>query len=180
MRHAFVNKVGHSNWTTGSLRAQMHGPGYASVSGPSVQISDVLSRGKKNRVLTPFGSRQTLRFPELAQYGLWLESLVQEALWEEGLQLHSLEYRFEREGLADETVDKIHVDGGYIRSVYSLLGQPTVFMAAKEEQVVSPGQTFVMTAFERARQVRVPCTLHRRPGGNSERALIVCTFISRA
>jgi hypothetical protein len=37
-----------------------------------------------------------------------------------------------------------------------------------------------MTAQNRARALRIPCTLHRRPGAGPERAVVVCSFEPRA
>ena len=41
------------------------------------------------------------------------------------------------------------------------------------------GHTLLMTALGRARAVRLPCTLHRRPGAGPERAVVVCSFEPR-
>jgi hypothetical protein len=163
-----------------ALRARMRREGFALVTTPPIRLSPTLIRGRKNRVLTSLDSRCSWRFPELVNYGEWLQRLIQQTLPEERLQLGTLEFRFERGGLVDKEVDRIHADGGYIRSLHLLWGLSTFYRNGKIEQIVPKGQTLLMTAMDRARKLHVPCTLHRRPEANSERALIVCSFISLA
>lgn len=159
-----------------ALRTELLEKGFALLPTPRLHVDEALPRGKKDRILAPFFSRRSERFPELARYGRWLDSLLRQALPEECLGLDTLEYRFERAKLVIDEVDKLHADGGYIRSLYTLAGPPTVYLHARKEHIVPFGRTLVITAFGRARKVRVPCTLHRRPGSGIERTLIVGTF----
>jgi hypothetical protein len=109
-----------------------------------------------------------------------LEALLAEALPEEAVSLDSLEFRHEPAGSEDRTVDRLHADGSYVRSVWTLYGPPTIYRDGKVERPVPDGQTLLMTAMGRARAVRRPCTLHRRPGAGPERAVIVCSFKPRS
>ena len=47
------------------------------------------------------------------------------------------------------------------------------------ELPVPRGQTLLLTALDRARALRLHCTLHRRPGAGPERAVIVGSFEPR-
>ena len=120
--------------------------------------------------------KQWRTFPQLARYGFWLETLLRRALPEESLSLSSLEFRNEPDGFEDHEVDRLHADGSYIRSVCTLRGLATIYRDQKVEQSAPVGHTLLMTAMDRARAVRVPCTLHRRPGAGPQRAVIVCSF----
>jgi hypothetical protein len=91
----------------------------------------------------------------------------------------ALEFRHERPGAVDKEVDKLHADGSYIRSVYTLCGLTTVYRDGDAQLSVPRGQTLLMTAMNRARALGLPCTLHRRPGAGPERAVIVCSFEPR-
>src|SRR5262249_24485482 len=84
-----------------------------------------------------------------------------------------------RAGIVDEEVDRLHMDGSYIRTVHTLYGPTTIYREGKEEWPVPDGQTLLMTAQNRTRAVRVPCTLHRRPGPGPDRAVLVCSFEPR-
>ena len=55
----------------------------------------------------------------------------------------------------------------------------TVYREGEVERPVPDGQTLLMTAQDRTRATRVPCTLHRRPGAGPERAVVVCSFEPR-
>ena len=61
----------------------------------------------------------------------------------------------------------------------ALYGPTTVYRDGRAERSVPDGQTLLMTAQDRTKAVRVPCTLHRRPGAGPERAVIVCSFERR-
>jgi hypothetical protein len=76
-------------------------------------------------------------------------------------------------------VDKLHADGSYLRSVFTLYGPATIYRDQGAERPVLCGQTLLMTAMDRARARGVPCTLHRRPGAGPERAVIVGSFEPR-
>jgi hypothetical protein len=80
----------------------------------------------------------------------------------------------------DKEVDRLHADGSYIRSVFTLHGPSTVYRDGRTERSVAPGTTIFMTAIGRARTIGVPCTLHRRPGRGMERTVIVCSFEPRS
>jgi hypothetical protein len=84
--------------------------------------------------------------------------------------------RHEPAGAEDKEVDKLHADGSYLRSVYTVYGPTTIYRDGKLEHAVPSEQTLLMTAIDRARAMRIRCTLHRRPGAGPERAVIVCSF----
>jgi hypothetical protein len=119
------------------------------------------------------------KFPALTRYGLWAESLIRNLLPEEHVCLTALELRHEAANHTDKQVDRLHADGSYIRSLYTLSGPSTVYRDRKTEQSVPAGNTIFMTAIGRARTMGVPCTLHRRPGRGMERTIIVCSFEPR-
>jgi len=119
------------------------------------------------------------RYPHLARYACWLETFLGRALPEESLGLTVLELRHEPAGSEDKTVDVLHADGSYLRSVCTLCGPATIYRDGKTEKEVPSKQTLLMTAMERARALGVHCTLHRRPGPGLERAVIVCSFEPR-
>jgi hypothetical protein len=143
-------------------------------------IDDGLFRWlKRSKTVLPFHSRRWWKYPQLARYGCWLERLLSEALPEESVSLTALEFRHESAGSTDQEVDRLHADGSYIRSVFTRYGPTTVYRDCDAELPVPHGQTLLMTALDRARAIHVPCTLHRRPGAGSERAVIVCSFEPR-
>jgi hypothetical protein len=150
--------------------------GFALVNTPRFFDDDLLRRLSGSTTVLPFHGQRWWRFPQLARYVCWLERLLGEALPKESVALTALEFRHERASYADREVDRLHADGSYIRSVYTLYGPTTIYRDGRMELSVPRGQTFLMTAQDRARAVRVPCTLHRRPGAGSERAVIVCSF----
>jgi hypothetical protein len=156
----------------------MGGRGFALVDTPR-RLDDLFLKRKRSVTLRPFHSRRFGKYPELARHGRWLEELLREALPEESLFLAALEFRYEPAGFADPQVDRRHADGSYLRSVYTHYGPSTIYRDRKSQAAVPHGQTLVMTAMDRARAVGLPCTLHRRPGPGSERAVIVCSFESR-
>src|SRR5262245_479273 len=140
----------------------MLGRGFTLVDTPALFDDGVLPRLTRARTVLPLDSPRWRKFPQLACYACWLEGLLREALPEEAVTLSSLEYRHEREGLVSEEVDGLHADGGYIRSVCTLYGASTIYRYRGTEQSVPDGLTLLMTAQDRTRALRVPCTLHRR------------------
>jgi hypothetical protein len=157
----------------------MTGCGFALVDTPPFFDGDLFRRLKRTRTVLPPHDKRWWRFPHLARYACWLEALLGEALPEEVVALTSLEFRYEPAGSEDRVVDRLHADGSYLRSVWTLSGQATVYRDGKVERSVPDGQTLLMTAMGRARAVRLPCTLHRRPGAGPERAVVVCSFAPR-
>jgi hypothetical protein len=137
-------------------------------------VHDVLLPALKRSVTVR--SLEGQRFPGLPCYGAWVQWLLQMLLPEERICLTTLEYRYEPANHADEQIDRLHADGAYLRSAYTLSGASTIFRDAKTERSVPPGFTILMTAIGRARAIRVPCTLHRRPGRGMERSVIICSF----
>jgi hypothetical protein len=164
----------------GRFRLEMMGRGFTLVDTPTFFDEGVVLRSKKIRMVVPFNINRCWKFPELVRYGCWLEAMLGKALPEESLSLATLEFRHECAGSVDEAVDRLHADGSYIRSVYTQYGPTTIYRDGKEEKSVPSGQTLLMTAMNRARALGRPCTLHRRPGAGSERAVIVCSFEPRA
>lgn len=163
----------------GGVRLNMGERGFALVDTPPFFDDDLLRRLGRNQTVLPFHGKRWWQFPQLARYGCWLEGLLAESLPEEAVALASLEFRHEPAGFEDEQVDRLHADGSYLRSVCTLYGPGTVYRDGGMEQPVPDGQTLLMTALGRARAVRVPCTLHRRPGAGLERAVVVCSFEPR-
>jgi hypothetical protein len=154
----------------------MTGCGFALVDTPPFFGDDLLVRLKRPKtVLSPL-DRRWRRFPPLARYACWLEDLLGQALPEEAVSLAALEFRHEPAGLEDPQVDRLHADGSYLRSVYTVYGPATVYRE-EVERTVPERRTLLMTALDRARAIHLPCTLHRRPGAGPERALIVCSFV---
>jgi hypothetical protein len=169
-------------WVAGKLvgttRLEMLERGFTLVETPRFFRGNRLLATKNSMMLKLPDCKR--RFPELARYGGWLQRLLQDALSEERVSLGILEFRYEAIDHADKLVDRLHADGSYIRSVYTLYGPSTIYREGKVERPVPSSQTLLMTATGRARKMRVPCTLHRRPGPGCERAVIVCSFESRA
>ena len=95
---------------------------------------------------------------------------LRQALPEESFDLVAADFRREQAGCEDKTVDKLHADGSYIRSVCTLYGASTIYRAQGVEHSVPRGQTLLLTAMDRAKALGLPCTLHRRPGPGPERA----------
>lgn len=158
----------------------MMGCGFALVETPPFFADGRLLRLRKRRTVLPSDDRRWRRFPQLARYACWLEALLEEALPEEAVSLASLEFRHEPADVVDHQVDRLHADGSYLRSVCTLYGPATIYRDGDIERSVPDGQTLLMTALGRARAVRLPCTLHRRPGAGPERAVIVCSFEPRS
>lgn len=158
------------------LRRDMSGPGFGLVDTPPFFDDGLLVRLRRQRTVLLAPDKRWVRFPQLARYACWLELLLSEALPEEGVSLTALEYRHELAFSVDHEVDRLHADGSYIRSVYTLFGAATIYRDGGVERSVPHGQTLLMTAMARARAIRLPCTLHRRPGAGPERAVIVCSF----
>lgn len=167
-------------WVAGKLvgttRLEMLARGFTLVDTPRCFRDGRLLKMKKSMMLKLSDCNRQL--PELARYGCWLQRLIQDALPEERVSLAILEFRYEAASHADKQVDRLHADGSYIRSVYTLYGPSTIYRDGKVEWPVPDDQTLLMTAIERARARHVPCTLHRRPGRGFERAIIVCSFQS--
>src|SRR4051812_46635671 len=105
----------------------MAGRGFALVDTPPFFGADLLLRLKRTRAVLPAHGNRWVRFPQLARYACWLEDLLAEALPEEAVSLASLEFRHEPAGSEDREVDRLHADGSYVRSVYTLCGPATVF-----------------------------------------------------
>jgi hypothetical protein len=137
----------------------------------------LLSPGRTT--LLPSDCKAWWKFPQLARYASWVEALLGEALPDEALSLVSLEFRHERAGCVDEEVYRLHADGSYLRSIFTFCGAATIYREGKEERPVPEGRTLLMTAMDRARAMRIPCTLHRRPGPGPQRQVIVCSFEPR-
>jgi len=163
----------------GRVRLEMLGRGFAPVPTPSFFDDGSLRRMKRDRLVLPSDSGRWSRWPQLARYRSWLECLLGEALPEESPCLADLELRHEPAGLEDEEVDRLHADGSYLRSVLTLHGPATIYRDGRSERPVPSGHTLLMTAMDRARALRLHCTLHRRPGAGPERAVIVCSFEPR-
>jgi hypothetical protein len=163
----------------GDVRLGMSGRGFALVGTPPFFDEGLFLRLKRRRTALPWHSKRWWQFPQLARYGCWLEGLLREALPEESVSLAALEFRHEPAGSVDREVDGLHADGGYVRSVCTLYGPTTLYRHKSEELPVPQGQTLLMTAQDRTRKLRLPCTLHRRPGPGPERAVIVCSFQPR-
>ena len=157
----------------------MVGRGFTLVDTPRFLDDGLFLRLHRSRTVLPFDSKRWCKYPQLARYAGLLGGLLDEALPEESVSLASLEFRHEPAGTEDREVDRLHADGSYIRTVYTPYGPTTIYRDGKAELSVPPGQTLLMTAMDRARAMRVPCTLHRRPGAGPERAVIVCSFEAR-
>jgi hypothetical protein len=162
--------------TVATMRSEMLDRGFTLVTSPRAPELASLGGCKQHRLLLPFRSKQWWKFPQLAEYARGLERLLDEALPEEALCLATLELRYEPAGAEDKSVDRLHADGSYIRSVVTIVGPTTIYRERKAEFSVPSGQTLMMTAMNRAKARRIPCTLHRRPGPGPERAVIVCSF----
>jgi hypothetical protein len=160
----------------GRVRPQLRERGFSLVATPPVFGGGALPQLKDGRMVLRANSKGWWKFPQLASHGRWLERLLSEALPEEALGLTELELRHEPAGAEDKEVDRLHADGSYLRSVYTLYGATTIYRDGKFDHAVPSGQTLLMTAMARARAMRVRCTLHRRPGPGPERAVIVCSF----
>jgi hypothetical protein len=154
----------------------MQGRGFALVDTPPFFDEDLLRASRRNSMVLRSACKRWWRFPQLAQYACWLEQLLGQALPEEAVSLASLEFRCEPAGTVDGEVDRLHADGSYVRSVFTLYGPTTIYRDGTEEWSVPCGQTLLMTAQDRTRARRVRCTLHRRPGAGPARAVIVCSF----
>ena len=163
------------NWVSEVWR-DMVGRGFTLVNMPPFCDDDLAVRLKRRRTVLAFEGKRWWQFPQLARYGCWLEGLLGRALPEESVSLTELEFRHEPAGSEDKEVDRLHADGSYIRSVGTLYGPSTVYRDGDAELSVPRGQTLLMTAMCRARALGVPCTLHRRPGAGTERAVIVCSL----
>jgi hypothetical protein len=153
--------------------------GFALVDTPAFCDEDLSRRLKRRRTVLASDCARWWKLPQLARYACWLERLLDAALPEEALALAALDYRHEPAGYQDHEVDRLHADGGYVRTVCTLSGAPTVYRHQGEELPVPYGQTLLMTAQDRTRALRIPCTLHRRPGAGPERAVLVCSLVSR-
>jgi hypothetical protein len=153
--------------------------GFTLVTAPPVFEDRLLPRLRRRRTVLPAQDRRWWQFPPLARYAYWLEELLRQALPEEAIALAALEFRHEPAGSEDGDVDRLHADGSYLRAVTTLYGPSTVYRDGRAERSVPPGRTLLLTAMDRARALKVPCTLHRRPGLGPERAVLVCSFTPR-
>jgi hypothetical protein len=160
----------------GAARQDLLGPGFSLLDTSPFLDNALLPRRHRQRTVLPSHDKRWWQFPQLARFACWLEALLGEALPEEAVSLASLEFRHEPAGLQDREVDRLHADGSYLRSIWTLYGPTTIYRTRGVERPVPAGHTLLMTALGRARAVRVPCTLHRRPGAGPERAVIVCSF----
>jgi hypothetical protein len=160
----------------GQVRLEMQKRGFTLVNTPGFFDDDLPVRLGSGRTMLPRDCERWEKLPQLARYASWLEDLLERALPEETVRLAALEFRCEAAGSVDKQVDWLHADGSYIRAVYTLYGSTTIYREAGEERPVPRGQTLVMTAQDRAREIGIPCTLHRRPGAGAKRAVIVCSL----
>jgi hypothetical protein len=158
------------------LRTAMSGPGFALLDTPPFFDDGLLRRLRRRRTVLLSDDKRWMRFPQLARYTCWLETLLAEALPEEAVSLTTLEYRHELAFSVDHEVDRLHADGSYIRTVYTLFGAGTIYREGRVERPVPHRQTLLMTAMDRARAIGLPCTLHLRPGAGPERAVLVGSF----
>jgi hypothetical protein len=165
-----------SDYVLDGVRREMLERGFTLLETPRFFELGLRFRPEGRTTVLAIGSKRWRTIPELARYAAWLETLLKRALPDERLALTVLEFRHEPAGYEDKTVDRLHADGSYIRSVCTLYGQPTIYRDGKLEQPVPPGQALLMTAMQRAQLLGVHCTLHRRPGPGPERAVIVCSF----
>jgi hypothetical protein len=150
--------------------------GFSLVQTPAFFDQDLLVHFKRKRTTLRPMCKRWWRVPQLARYACWLERLLGRAVPEETLSLASLEFRHEPAGFQDPNVDHWHADGSYLRTVCTLYGLPTLYLDGDVERSLPEGHTLLMTAQDRTRALRVPCTLHRRPGAGPARAVIVCSF----
>jgi hypothetical protein len=162
-----------------SARLELLGRGFTLVDTPPFSDDGLLRKLKRRKTMLPSHSKRWWRYPQLARYGCWLEEFLRAALPEESVLLTALEFRHEPAGCTDQEVDRLHADGSYIRAVFTPYGPTTVYREGAAERQVPHGRTLLMTAMDRAKALRVPCTLHRRPGAGPERAVIVCSFVPR-
>ena len=162
-----------------NARLELLGRGFTLVDTPPSFDDGLFRRLKRSKTVLPFHSKRWWNYPQLARYGCWLEGFLCAALPAESVSLAALEFRHEPAGSTDQDVDRLHADGSYIRTVFTPYGPTTVYCDGDTERSVSHGRTLLMTAMDRARGLRVPCTLHRRPGAGPERAVIVCSFAPR-
>jgi hypothetical protein len=154
----------------------MRGCGFALADTPPFFDDGPLPRLRRRRTVLASHDKRWRQFPELARYACWLEALLAAALPEEAISLTSLEFRHELAGSEDREVDRLHADGSYLRSAWTLYGPATIYRDRGIERPVPDGHTLLMTAMGRARAVGLPCTLHRRPGAGPGRAVVVCSF----
>jgi len=169
-----------SGETARDVRLEMLERGFSLLATPWFFELDLLVKSKGRTTVLRYDSKRWWTFPQLARYACWLESLLGKSLPEESLALTVLELRHEPAGSEDKTVDRLHADGSYIRTVCPMFGPATIYRDGKTEKSVPTGQTLLMTAMERARAIGVHCTLHRRPGPGPERAVTVCSFEPRS
>jgi len=167
-----------SQWID-SARLELLGRGFTLVDTPPFFDDGLFHRLKRSKTVLPYHSKRWWKYPQLARYGCWLEGFLCAALPAESVSLAALEFRHEPAGCTDQEVDRLHADGSYIRTVFTPYGPTTVYRDGDTERSVPHGRTLVMTAMDRARALRVPCTLHRRPGAGPERAVIVGSFAPR-
>src|SRR5262249_20868297 len=143
------------------VRREMLGRGFALV-GTALDFESAMARAQKSvRTILASNSKHWWKFPQLADYAHRLERLLCAALPAETLALSDSELRHEPAGEEDEEVDRLHVDGAYLRSVCTLYGPTTIYFEGKVEHAVPFGQTLLMTALARARAMCVRGTLHR-------------------
>ncbi len=162
------------------VRREMLGRGFSLVETPSFSHESLQNRWNQRSSLLLFSSKHWMKYPHLARYACWLEDLVTRALPEEKLSFIGLEFRREPAGHVNREVDRLHADAAYLRAVYTLYGASTIYRENRQEFPVPEGRTLLMTAQDRTRAVRIPGTLHRRPGPGPERAVLVSTFQPRS
>src|SRR5690348_7375112 len=105
----------------------MRGRGFALVNTPPFFGDGPLPRLRRRRTVLPSHDKRWRQFPELARYASWLEALLGMALPEEVISPTSLEFRHEPAGTKDPEVDRLHADGSYLRSVWTLYGPATIY-----------------------------------------------------
>jgi hypothetical protein len=165
--------------TVARVRRELSGRGFALVDTPRFFDDETFRPPGAGTTAFCFDHTLSRKFPSLSRYGRWLAQLLARALPDELVPLVLLEYRREPAGYTDSDVDRLHVDGAYLRAVYSLSGRATIYRDGNKERSVPDGQTLVMTAMDRTRATRVHSTLHRRPDAGAARELIVCSFRPR-
>jgi hypothetical protein len=163
----------------GRVRLELLERGFSLVDMPPFLDPGLFLGTKQSKTVLQFDSGRWWKFPQLAPYACWLEGMVDQAVPEESVSLATLEFRREQTRCEDKTVDTLHADGSYIRSVYTLYGPSTIYREGDAERPVPRGHTLLMTAMGRARALGLPCTLHRHPEPGPERAVIVCSFEPR-
>ncbi len=157
----------------------MMGRGFALVPTPLCPGDHLLKELKGARTAPRPGSKRWSRFPHLHRYRCWLERLLVQALPEETLRLVDLDVRHEPAGSANPLVDKLHADGLYVRSVWTLYGPTTIYRDGRAEPLRPARPNFVDDGHGPRKGTR--SALHapppsRRGTGTSRDRVLVCEF----